>query len=179
MTSTTGIPPCPAVLIASLTIDGETNEKLIVTPGQFRAYDSSGGLTGTQRLYSNLDFIIFQADFENEDYIAPSIWDVYTYRRGGQIHFEVVVTEDESDLSRVVLLYREVDAYEWQLLDLTYSIDTETATGAVYVPGEIEYIVQAVDSSGNVAYGLDFGNAFAQAETIEFLTFLPITVKDE
>ncbi|MEM7336415.1 MAG: hypothetical protein AAF490_30330, partial [Chloroflexota bacterium] len=74
----------------------------------------------------------------------------------------------------VVVLYREVDSYEWQLLELTYDPIEEYAYGAIEADKEIEVLVQAVDSSGNVAYGLDYGTAFSQAEATEFLLFLPL-----
>lgn len=73
--------------------------------------------------------------------------------------FAVQVTDDNGALRRVLVLYRRVHSTSWSPLDLTYDIETKTATGALpRQNGTIEFVVQAVDGTGNVSIALDHGN---------------------
>jgi hypothetical protein len=128
-------------------------------PGQFKP---GGGGRGTQRLYSHLEFEVFHAPFGNSDFVAPSIWDAQRWRDtdGRTVHFDVLVTDQESPIDRVVVLYRLQGSHTWQLLDLTYDPLTQIACGAAEITVPYEFLVQAVDLSGNVSLALNHGFGF-------------------
>ena len=80
-------------------------------------------------------------------------------------------------MSRVVVLYRVGSSAEWRLLELAL---TQPATGdwSGQVTGgskqRVEYIVQAVDAAGNVAWRDDYGSPFVFGSNI---TYLPVVLR--
>jgi hypothetical protein len=74
--------------------------------------------------------------------------------------FTILVTDDESAIEQVVVLYRELASNEWKRVNLAHDRATDTASASVAASGEVEYFVQAVDATGNVALALDHGNPF-------------------
>ena len=158
-----------------LSIDGQLHERLVVVPGQFRATGTggSGQTVGTERLYTGLQFEVYHAPFDATDFIAPSIAQVSADVAGQGVTFNVLATDDRESISRVVVLYRSTTRNVWSKAELTYNPATQTATGSVSgLSGQIEYFVQAVDSTGNVALALDHGNPFALVTTTSL--YLPL-----
>jgi hypothetical protein len=81
---------------------------------------------------------------------------------GGTATFDVLVNDSGGTVQRVIVLYRLLTSNTWTRLELSYNAGTQRATGSVSgVTGPAEFIVQAADSSGNVALALDHGNPFA------------------
>jgi hypothetical protein len=147
-----------------------------MVPGQYRA-DKAGSNIGTERLYSSLDFAVYHAPFTATDFIAPSIWQVDAFSTTATIVFRARVSDDSSLIQRVVVLYRRTNTNAWSKVDLTYNPLSGWATGSVgMAPAPIEYFVQAVDSTGNVALVLDHGNAFTQVRNGKAV-FLPLIRK--
>ncbi len=73
-----------------------------------------------------------------------------------------------------MVLYRRAGVNSWSRVDLAYDPHSGWATGGVAMaPGPIEYFVQAVDPTGNVALALDHGNAFTQVRR-GTAVFLPL-----
>jgi hypothetical protein len=71
----------------------------------------------------------------------------------------------------VVVLYRALTSNTWSKAELSYDAGSGTATGSVAgVAGAAEFIVQAVDNTGNVAYALDHGAPFQAIYPV----FLPL-----
>ncbi|MCA9970479.1 MAG: cadherin-like domain-containing protein, partial [Anaerolineales bacterium] len=69
--------------------------------------------------------------------------------------------DDAGAVRRVLLLYRETAVSTWTAVELP--LDPATGRAAAFLPpagGPIEYVVQAVDASGNVALALDHGSPF-------------------
>jgi hypothetical protein len=162
-----------------LAIDGQSRERLVVVPGQFRATASAvpTATVGTQRLYSELAFEIYHAPFTATDFIAPSIWAVEAISSPIALGFQVQVDDDRGDIQRVVVLYRELDQDSWSKAELRYDPARGWATGSVArARGPIEYFVQAVDPTGNVALALDHGNPFRRMRVIPPL-YLPLIAK--
>jgi hypothetical protein len=134
---------------------------------------------GTQRLYNNLQFEVYHTPFASDDFIAPSIWNVWADRLASQVTFKVQVTDDSGEIHRVVMLYRELPATTWKLAELSYNPQMQEATGTVFVPinTEIEYFAQAVDSSGNVSVALSYGLPYFATKGSPALIYLPIAIK--
>jgi hypothetical protein len=154
-----------------LNLKGQSEEQLVVVPGQFRSAPplhppqwgrQRGG--GTERLYTHLQFEIFHAPLDNNDFDPPRIWHVAAGRNGSQVDFTMAVEDDIGATPRVVVLYRELPSMTWQKVELLYNPLQQVATGTVPATAEVmAYFVQAVDSSGNVSLALDHGNAWLLA----------------
>jgi hypothetical protein len=166
-------PTSPATVNRFLGIDGEARERLVVVPAQFRATEGLSPTVGVERLYTNVQFEVYHAPFDAADFTAPIIWQASGTRSGTgtTITFDVVVADPASGsgvigegVQRVLVLYRTVDSNTWSRLELTYDAATQTATGSVsspeFVDMPVEFFVQAVDTTGNVALALDYGNPF-------------------
>jgi hypothetical protein len=145
-----------------LSIDGESQERLVVVPGQFRATTTTTPTVGVQRLYSALSYEVYHAPMTATDFVAPTIWDVQALQSDAGMIFRVRVEDDSWSVARVVVLYRESSSNTWAKVELPYSAGAEWAEATVSGLGsEIEYFVQAVDPTGNVALALDHGHAYS------------------
>ena len=162
-----------------LSIGGESVERLVMIPGQFAATGGVAETIGTQRLYDSLEFEVYHTPFDSDDFIAPSIWNVWANRIANQVTFQVQVTDDSSELYRVVMLYRELPSTTWKLAELSYDPVTQVAMGVVSVPldTEIEYFAQAVDGSGNVSVAMSYGLPYFAAKSSPALIYLPVAIK--
>jgi hypothetical protein len=162
-----------------LSIEGELVDRLVMIPGQFAATGNGNETIGTQRLYDSLEFEVYHTPFASDDFIAPSIWNVWADRLASQVNFHVQVTDDSTQIHRVVMLYRELPSTTWKLAELTYDGQAQVATGTVSVPmnTEIEYFAQAVDGSGNVSLALSYGLPYFAAKGSPALIYLPVTMK--
>ncbi len=139
-------------------LDGQSRERLVVVPGQFKA--SAAGI-GTQRLYQNLQFELFHAPASANDFVKPNIWQAQLQASSSALRFRAQVSDDSKAVQRVVVLYRTTTTARWSKAELTYNAATGWAEGSVpRITGTIEYVVQAVDATGNVAMALDHGNPF-------------------
>jgi hypothetical protein len=160
-----------------LSADGSSYARLVVTPGQFKAADD---VTGTERLYDNLQFEIYQSPITNTNFVAPSIWQVTgtMYVTTNALDFTVRVTDDANAVQRVVVLYRVISDTVWSKAELPYNAGTQAATISLPgVTGEVEFFAQAVDSSGNVALALNHGNPYIAATVTTFNVYLPLVRK--
>ena len=144
-------------------IDGRSFERLVVVPGQFKA-DAANPEIGTERLYTNLTFEVYHTPVDNTDFVAPQVWQVEAQQHNGQTSFRVMLTDDDALLGgkgpRVLVLYRNAASNTWHSTELSYDSLTGWARGTIAQSGQVDYFVQAVDASGNVALALDHGNPF-------------------
>ena len=106
-------------------------------------------MLGTERLYSHLTYQVFYSD--SQDHTQPIIAFVSAQRgQGASVRFEAVVNDD-SDVGRVVATYTDGQG-QWQSLELVHDASTGRWAGELpSMPGELLYLVQAVDAAGNVA----------------------------
>ena len=140
---------------------GQSSERLVVIPGQFRATSFISPTLGIERQYTHLEFEVYHAPFDESDFVAPAIYDVQTYTSTGQVQFEVLVNDDVGPVMRVVVLYRKATSNIWQSAELIFDPDEEKATGIVSgLSGMVDFIVQAVDAAGNVALALEHGKPY-------------------
>jgi hypothetical protein len=158
-------PSVPGTINRFVSIDGSNNAQLVVVPGQFR---STGSTTGTQRLYSSLTFEVYHAPAGDDDFVPPSIYQVTATPFAGQTVFTVTVADASNAVVRVIVLYRPVSGNSWAKVELTQTSPTQWA-GAANATG-LDYFAQAVDASGNVAVGLNYGAAFSSLLEV----FLPL-----
>jgi hypothetical protein len=157
-----------------LTLDGESQQRLVIVPGQ---YKPDGSNQGTQRLYTSLDFEVYHAPYNSGDFVAPNIWDTQAWRDGQAVNFAATVTDEGSGVQRVVVLYRPTSGQTWHLLDLTHDPHSHLASGSAAINGPFEYAVQAVDGSGNVSLALDYGGGFGGNVPAMWYLNLPVVLK--
>lgn len=162
-----------------LSIEGESVERLVMIPGQFSATSGSNPTMGTQRLYNNLQFEVYHTPFDNEDFVAPSIWNVAVDRVASLATFRVQVTDDSGELHRVVVLYRELPSTTWKLAELIYDPATQTAVGSAFIDmdTEIQFFAQAVDGGGNVSVVLSYGLPYFATKANPAQLYLPLIRK--
>ncbi len=160
-------PVIPGTLNRFLSIEGISYERLVVVPAQFQATGVTTPTTGTLRLYSALQFDIYHAPFTATDFIAPSIWQVEAISTSVYLRFRVQVEDDSGEIGRVIALYRRLTGNTWNKVELVYNPLTGWAEGdAAVVEEPIEYLVQAVDPTGNVAVALDRGRPFRNVKDV-------------
>ncbi len=154
-------PLSPVSINRFLTVDGVAQQRLVVMPAQFQSTDVTLASTGILRLYDNLDLVVYTASFTETDFISPNIWGVQTVENAGNFEFTVDLSDNDSGVHRVLVLYRDMTANSWTGVDLTYNPNSGLATGSVPVTGgTVEYFIQAVDQTGNVSLVLDHGVPF-------------------
>ncbi len=156
-----------------LSIDGQSHERLIMVPGQYRA-NGPGASIGTERRYNSLDFAVYHAPFSATDFIAPSIWQVEAISTTIDLRFRVRVSDATGSIARVVMLYRRLTDHAWSKAELTYNPNdnwAEVRLPHIFAP--IEYFAQAVDETGNVATVLDHGIPFTQVRFGAYV-YLPV-----
>jgi hypothetical protein len=149
------------VINSLLLITGRREEQLVLVPGQFLATTTATPTVGIQRLYSDLDFVIYHAPVTVTDFAAPRIWQAEALSTSLSLRFRVWEEDGGGAIQRTVVLYRRLHETSWSRAELAYDPATDWAEGSVPpVDGPIEYFVQAVDAVGNVALFLDHGNPF-------------------
>ena len=156
-------PASPASVNRFLTADGAFQQRLVVTPGQFRTTSIDGPAQGTLYLYDSLELIVYTAPLDQLDFTPPTIGAVTATPAPDAVELSVGVDDTGSGVHRVLVLYRDLASNSWSSVDLSYDPVTGTATGSLLVPaprGSIAFFVQAVDETGNVALALDRGLPF-------------------
>jgi hypothetical protein len=132
------------------------NARLVVLPGQYRGDEKEG----TERLFEELAFEVYYAPESEEDFLAPSIWEVAGTAAEGGATFQVMA-QDGSGVERVVVGYSE-DGEQWHTIDLSPNSQSGYWEGDLAgLSGEISYSIQVVDGAGNVSLSANKGLFFA------------------
>ncbi|MFQ5575438.1 MAG: hypothetical protein ACE5G8_00465, partial [Anaerolineae bacterium] len=164
-----------------LGVDGQSRERLVLVPGQFRPTSQANNrTTGVQRLYTGLKFEVYHAPFsaQTNDFTPPSIWQIEAIRGKAALTFRALVEDDAGQVTRVVALYRSAGQTSWTPLELAQDSAAGYFTADIPpLPGQVYYFVQAVDATGNVALALDHGNAFTKITEQQSKVYLPLIVK--
>ena len=139
-------------------------QDLVIVPGQFVGSTTDG--SGVQRLYSNLGATVLYAPPANTDFNPPQIASSTGQGSGASITFTVNASDAEGSVERVLVGYHDFDG-TWKFLDLTLGSSAWTGTGSLSrsfgSSDQVEYFVQAVDDSGNVAVSTNKGSGLAVA----------------
>ena len=149
--------------IVSLNTPQGPRQRLVLIPGQF-FHDASG--TGVQRLFTSGDLLVYYSN--SDDFTPPQILRIGA-TLNSTVSFVVEVTDEApGDVVRVLILLRDSDG-SWSSVDLVRESGTNLWTGSAQISGEqIEYLVQAVDSAGNVAISTNKAKYFkANPPTVE------------
>ena len=149
--------------------NGSRSSSLVVAAGQFRRNGEAAG-TGVQRLFTRLDTAVTYADASETDFDPPSIVRSEASVVESTVGFSVRAS---TDTQRVYVLYKVADGGpgNWEGVDLvrtgTDPVDGSALwTGGAVLPSadlKIEYLGQAVDPVGNVAYTVNKTTNFLAA----------------
>jgi len=132
------------------------NARLVIVPAQFQGYE--GG--GTLRRFNELQFTVYYADDDNDDFTPPTVWKVEGEGSEGEADFWVTA-EDDSDIQRVLMAYTN-DSDQWQSRDLSYNGSQDRwETHFSGLSGRFVYFVQVVDGAGNVTVTSNKGLYFS------------------
>ena len=112
------------------------------------------------------------------DFIPPNIWSVEQLPdTPTTVGLAVEVTDFSANIIRVVAIYTVGDGH-WQSVDLVADQDNiwrTTVNNGLPRTDSLEFFVQAVDNSGNVAVHDNKGHYFGLGY---FEIFLPIAIKN-
>ena len=128
-----------------------TRQQALVTAGQFRDPDANGD--GTQRFFSHVGGVVEYSSPTDTDFTAPTILRSAGEIVNGTVGFTIVT---DSSARRLVVLFKSQGTNgAWQQVDLTPTPQPDGTTqwwgGAPAASAQVEFAVEAVDASGNVA----------------------------
>ncbi|MCC6905763.1 MAG: tandem-95 repeat protein [Anaerolineae bacterium] len=160
---------------------------LNVTPTQFVS-DPASPLTGTMRVYSQMDFRLFYSGNAGDPVglsAAPSIAGVYGVPGADNIAFDVNVTGNPAvGVQEVWVTYTAISgpwAGRWQSIDLTQSLlDSTRWQGNLLLggtpAGDVRFLVQAVSGAGLVSMHTNMGRGYIPGAANPLLSQTAVTL---
>ena len=147
-----------------------TSQELDLVAGQFLPGTASG--EGTQRLFNSISASVLYTPASDTNFTPPSINANSASVTGSSTTFTANVSDGVGSVKRVLVLYTDADSPgTWTPLDLTSTDGTNwTGSDASTPSGQIAYVVQAVDSDGNVSVASNKGLDFPAGPTTSLLS---------
>ena len=127
-------------------------QRLGLFTGQFRSDGIHEALgIGTQRRFTSLAGTVFYTPTSATDFSPPSFGPVTVSQVGGNVAFDVDITDNggATNVKRVLTLYKDATGL-WKSIEMSQSSSRWTGAGPLVGTG-VEWFIQAVDGSGNVA----------------------------
>ncbi|MGH1488259.1 MAG: hypothetical protein ACRBK7_02510 [Acidimicrobiales bacterium] len=155
--------PAKPVTINRATTPGGDRQTMVLATGQF----SSEGMS--QRLDDNINAVVYYAAPGNTDYEKPTVGRVESTLNlaGDQLTVTLDVSDAAGEVLRVYVLFTAdpgSGSAVWTGIDLVNTPGTDEWSGSSSVPAgttEVEFLVQAVDSAGNVGYATNKARNFS------------------
>ena len=157
--------PAELSTVRSFRADGQDQQQLLLAVGQFRGSQETPDL-GVQRLHTRVETQVYYGPPNPSDISAPSIDRSRGYIDDGVAFFEVSASDIGGQVKRVYILFRGTTGANWTGLDLAKGPDGVWRGGRGFSGAEIEFAVQAVDSSGNVAMSNSKSLFFLDADPV-------------
>ncbi|MEM9655453.1 MAG: hypothetical protein AAGA65_25405, partial [Actinomycetota bacterium] len=167
----TDISTDPAVYVSTYETPEGQRQALSTLLGTFTSVQANGD--GTQRLFEEITLDVYYRDPANAaDQVRPTILEVESEIAGGVLTIDATVTDNDDvsagdNIIRVNALVVE-DAglnSSWTRVELVNTGDDRWSGSLVITGAEIEYLVQAVDGSGNTALTTNKSRLFAEDPT--------------
>ena len=162
--------PAELASVRSYKADGKDQQQLLLGVGQFRGSDVEATpetpQPGVQRLHTRVETQIYYGPSNPTDITAPSIDRSRGFVDDGVAFFEVSASDVGSDVKRVFILFRGTTGTTWTGLDLAKGPDGVWRGGRGFTGDRIEFAVQAVDGSGNVAMSNSKSLFFLDADPV-------------
>lgn len=128
-------------------------QRVVATMAQFTStgLNANGEVVGTERRFNEIGYDVIYRPAGATDITPPVMLDPSAIANGSTTQFRVTVTDAESDIVRVAVLYRPESGNTFQLLNLSresYDPATHSAvyTGTANVSGHIDYAIEALNS---------------------------------
>ncbi|HEY2813578.1 MAG TPA: hypothetical protein VGJ03_08960 [Acidimicrobiales bacterium] len=159
------------------TVNDETSpdgqrQRFVFISGQFTPDPAHPG-AGTQRLFTQANALVYYADPSEQgaahDFDPPVFDTSGATANGANIAFTADVHDAQGQVRRVLVLFAPIPAPAdagaprvWTALDLVKDPNSNRWTGGApaNAPNGVEYIIQAVDDSGNVGVTSNKGDGF-------------------
>ena len=162
--------PADLASVRSFKADGKDQQQLLLGVGQFRGAELEATPAtpqpGVQRLHTRVETQVYYGASNPTDITAPSIDQSRGFVDDGVAFFEVSASDVGGDVERVFILFRGTTGATWTGLDLTKGPDGVWRGGRGFIGDQIEFAVQAVDSSGNVAMSNSKSLFFLDADPV-------------
>ena len=163
--------PAELASVRSYKAEGKDQQQLLLGVGQFRGSELEATpeteQPGVQRLHTRVETQIYYGPSSPTDITAPSIEQSRGFVDDGVAFFEVSASDVGGEVKRVFILFRGTAGTTWTGLDLTKGPDGVWRGGRGFTGGDIEFAVQAVDSSGNVAMSNSKSLFFLDADPVQ------------
>jgi hypothetical protein len=139
--------------IATVLTPNGARQRLVLFSGQFRSDGTPEALgIGTQRRFTALSGNVFYSGPSATDFIPSSFGPVGVTQAGSTVAFSVDVTDDvdgANGVKRVLALYKDGSGI-WKTIEMSHGSSRWSGSGPL-VGSNVEWFIQAVDASGNVA----------------------------
>ncbi|MGD9099821.1 MAG: hypothetical protein PVF45_05020, partial [Anaerolineae bacterium] len=158
--------------------DGANEGQLGLYPAQFRA---TGDGLGLLRAFEEIKLRVYY-DPGTTDWQAPVLRRVEADPTLNTVDIRIEATDAGSGVQEIRLLY-SLDGSVWDVHTLT-TPDSGSAHDGVWswsvplsgaLPGDLSFVVQAIDHAGNVAYSSNKGESYRGADST---LYLPLLLKD-
>ena len=138
--------------IGTVATPNGTRQRLGLFTGQFRSdgVPEAQGI-GTQRRFTSLSGTVFYAPPSVTDFSPPSFGPVTVSAVGGNVAFDVDVTDNggAANVKRVLTLYKDATGV-WKSIEMSRNGSRWTGAGPLAGP-DVEWFIQAVDGAGNTS----------------------------
>ncbi|MET0663089.1 MAG: hypothetical protein ABWZ42_08155, partial [Ilumatobacteraceae bacterium] len=162
--------PAELASVRTYKADGTDRQQLLLGVGQFRGSELAATpdtpQPGVQRLHTRVETQVYYGASNPTDITAPSIDQSRGFVDDGVAFFEVSASDVGGDVKRVFILFRGTTGTTWTGLDLTKGPDGVWRGGRGFSGDRIEFAVQAVDNSGNVAMSNSKSLFFLDADPV-------------
>ncbi|HZQ83294.1 MAG TPA: hypothetical protein VFA83_00575 [Acidimicrobiales bacterium] len=147
--------------ITSTSTPAGSRDQAVLIPAQFQANPGSATMVGRERRFTNITGRVFYAPAGSTDTTPPLFHTVSATKNGSVASYRVTVDDlGGGTVGDVTLLYHDGTNATWQFRHLAKAADGSWVGGFPIGSGQVEYLVQAVDSSGNVASTTNKGDLF-------------------
>jgi hypothetical protein len=145
--------PTKLQTIANVATPIGARQRLVLFSGQFRSDGTAEAQgIGVQRRFTALSGNVLYTTPGVTDFTPPSFGPVDVTQADSTVAFAVDVTDNvggEGGVKRVVALYRDASGI-WKTIEMSHSSPRWSGSGPL-VGNNVEWFIQAVDGSGNVA----------------------------
>ncbi|HVE93424.1 MAG TPA: hypothetical protein VNB24_00785, partial [Acidimicrobiales bacterium] len=136
-------------------LTGGPEQKLVIVPAQFHSEGDR------MRRFTRVDARVFYAPANSTDRSAPIFRSVRSQKNGSIASYKLAVDDlGGGSVVDVAVLFHDISSSDWTFRRLARAADGTWVGGFPIVGSKVEYLVQAVDSTGNVAVTTNKGDLF-------------------
>jgi hypothetical protein len=159
--------------------EGGNKGQVVLYPAQYQARGLGAGVL---RAFDEFRLRIYYDDTGVSDWRAPVIRRVDTVPGVNQVQLTVEVVDPDPGAGEVTGVAEVVLAYSSDGVSWKSDVGLKKGANNIWtgiiglpvgvLPGDLVFIVQAVDGAGNVAYSANKGELYSGAESVVYLPFV-------